>query len=153
MMASLVHGLFGRRGRELPSLQPKLRSNAGRVILRGLSKRAYSFEVLDREVALPELGGVYIYARRIAADAGQAASRDGNGAGLALGYIGRTANIAWQDTEHERLAHFVGHAFDVVLLLPVESEPIRLDMERDLIALHRPVLNDLLCGHQPGDVS
>src|SRR5256885_1830416 len=99
MMSSLVHGLFGRRGRELPSLLPKLKGNAGRVILRGLSKRAYSFEALERETALPDIGGVYIYARRIAAGAGHAAGRDANGAGLELGYIGRTANIVLQDAE------------------------------------------------------
>ena len=153
MMSSLVHGLFGRRGRELPSLRPRLKGNAGRVILRGLSKRAYSFEVLEREAALPDMGGVYIYARRIAAESGRAAGQDASGAGLDVGYIGRTANVAWQDAEHTRLAHFVGHAFDVVLLLAVEQEPIRLDIERDLIALHKPVLNQLLRRHQPGEVS
>ncbi len=153
MMSSLVHGLFGRRGRELPSLLSRLKGNAGQVILRGLSKRAYAFEVLEREAALPDMGGVYIYARRIAADAGHAAGQSANSAGLDLGYIARTANMAWQDAEHERRGHFVGHAFDVVLLLPAEQEPIRIDIERDLIALHKPVLNELLRRHKPSEVS
>jgi hypothetical protein len=41
----------------------------------------------------------------------------------------------------------------VVLVLPIGEEPIRADIERDLIALYRPALNDLLRSYQPGEVS
>jgi hypothetical protein len=154
-MASLVQGLFGHRSWGAARGLLKPRRKAGRAILRGLSKRAYSFEVHDRDAvaALSETAAVYIYARAVAGTPGGAAGKDSGAGGLEFGYIGRTTNMAWQDGEHARLSHFAGHAFDVVLVLPIEEEPIRADIERDLIALYRPALNDLLRSYQPGEVS
>jgi hypothetical protein len=145
MMTSLVHQLFGRRGRELPSLVPKVRGSAGRVILRGASKRAYSFEAMEREAAGRLVGGaVYIYARRVEPDAPHAAGVELGGAALELGYIGRTGNMAEQDAAHAQLGHFLGRSFDLLLILAIDQEAIRADIEGDLIALHRPKLNELL---------
>jgi hypothetical protein len=153
-MASLVGGLLGqlkpfnRRG-----LFASAKTKTGQAVLRGASKRAYAFEVYRREAAasLWEVGAVYCYARRIAADDPAAAGRDSSGAGLRPGYIGRTGNMGRQDAEHERLRHFVGHDFDTLLILRIEEEPIRRDIERDLIARFDPVLNELLRGYQLGE--
>ena len=64
------------------------------------------------------------------------------------GFIGRTADLGRRDAEHDLHGHFVGFAFDVVLVMRVDQEPIRADIESDLIELHRPVLNELLRGYQ-----
>jgi hypothetical protein len=64
------------------------------------------------------------------------------------GYIGSTANLAGREAEHDRHGHFIGFAFDVVLVLRLDQEKIRIDIEGDLIELYRPVLNELLRGYQ-----
>jgi hypothetical protein len=118
---------------------------AARMILHGASGRAYSFEVHDRAQAmLPDGGAVYVYARRTKDAAAQASAAEASAPALDVGYIGQTPNMAWQDGEHTRLGHFTGHAFDTVLVVPIEEPAIRADLARDLIARHRPVLNDLL---------
>jgi hypothetical protein len=147
-MASLVGGLLGqlkpfrRRG---PSASGKGR--IGQVVLRGASKRAYTFEVYPREAAASfwEVGAVYAYGRR--------AGLEATVTEVQLGYVGRTGNLAWQDAEHDRLGHFIGHDFDVLLVQRIEQEPIRLDIEQDLIGQHQPVLNELLCGYKTSGVS
>ena len=153
-MASLVSTLFGNlkpaSGRGI--LGGK---KAGQLLLRGRSKRAYSFEVHRREAvaSLWEIPAVYIYARTAPPGSSHAADRDSISSGLAIGYIGRTENMGWQDAEHERLGHFVGHGFDAVLILRVEQEMIRADIERDLIEHHNPVLNELLRSYQGAKTS
>jgi hypothetical protein len=137
-MASLMGGFFGQfktaSGRG-PFWQPK--GKARRVILRGASKRAYAFEIFaPNDVrALWQTAAVYAYARAVA---------EGDGCGYTISYVGRTANMAQQDAEHARLQHFAGYAIDTLLLLRIEQEAIRADVESDLRALYHPLLNDLL---------
>ncbi len=128
------------------------KAKLGQTMLRGASKRAYAFEVYGCAAAagLREVGGVYCYARRIEADAAVPGGRD-NGTSFDIGYVGRTADMANQAAEHERLAHFVGHSLDTLLVLRIAEEAIRHDFEQDLIARHNPVLNDLLRGYKGAD--
>jgi len=148
-MASIVNSLLGRLRLATARGRPgALRRRPGQHILRGASRRAYAFEVHDRDDAadLDGVRAVYVYARRLATDA--------SGAGLELGYVGTTTiGMAAQDAEHARRGHFKGHAFDAVLVLRAEQELVRADIARDLIELHRPVLNDLLRGHEAGGTS
>jgi hypothetical protein len=74
--------------------------------------------------------------------------RDAGGTAYEPGYIGSTAELARREAEHDRHGHFIGFAFDVVLVLRLEQETIRTDIEADLIGLYRPVLNELLRGYQ-----
>jgi hypothetical protein len=146
-MASLMGGLLGQfktaNGRRLFG-QP--RSKAGRVTLRGASKRAYAFEVFAPNAvqSLWETCAVYGYARAVA---------DKGGSGFEIIYIGRTANMGQEDAEHARLKHFVGYGVDALLVLRIEQETIRVEVEHDLRALHNPLLNDLLRSGQSADVS
>jgi len=150
-MASLVGGLLGQlkpgSGRGLfggSKVKPT------QATLRGSSKRAYIFEVYRREAIpdLGEIGAVYVYARRAAPDAASTLPRDATGMAFEPGYIGSTANLARREAEHDRHGHFIGFAFDVVLILRLDQEKIRSDIEGDLIELYRPVLNELLRGYQ-----
>jgi hypothetical protein len=155
-MTSVVGGLlgqlkpFGGRG-----LFASSKAKLGQTVLRGASKRAYAFEIYRREAAasLRDVGAVYCYARKLAAEEPLATGRGPAGAGFAIGYIGRTGNMARQDAEHDRLGHLVGHAFDALLILRIEEEAIRRDLEQDLIALYDPALNELLRGYQGAEVS
>ena len=153
-MGSIVSSLFGNRkpaiGRGITG-----KSKADQVVLRGRSKRAYSFEVHAREAvaALEDTPAVYIYARSVPAGSSVASAGAGNGSGLNVGYIGRTENMARQDAEHERLQHFEGHGFDVVLILRIAQDVIRRDIESDLIDAFSPVLNDLLRGYKRADLA
>ena len=149
-MASLVGGLFGQlkpgSGRGLfGGAKPK----PSQATLRGSSKRAYIFEVYRREAIpdLGEIGAVYVYARA-APDAASTLPRDAAGAAFEPGYIGNTADLARREAEHDRHGHFIGFAFDVVLVLRLEQEKMRSDIAGDLIAFYRPVLNELLRGYQ-----
>ena len=138
---ALVHALLGQW---MPTLGASLgRRKVGKVILHGQSRRAYAFEVHHAQAGdgLSDVPAVYIYAR----NQGLAAA---SGSGFSIGFIGRTENMGQRAGEHERLGHFAGHAFDSLLLLRVEHEPIRIDIERDLIEHHRPALNELLRGYQ-----
>ena len=151
-MASIVSTLFGNRKPAVRGFASK--GSTAQAVLRGASKRAYSFDVHAREAAasLEDVPAVYIYARGLPADASDRAARDA-GARFEVGYVGRTENMGRQDAEHERLQHFAGYGFDVVLILRIEQETIRRDIEQDLIDTHNPVLNDLLRGYKRGDVS
>ena len=152
-MAFLGGGLFGQRK---PSgglgLLGGRKGKTGQVVLRGQTKRAYSFDIYPSEAAsaLPDTGAVYCYARAVPADASGTAGRDAGSAGLQIGYVGRTANMGRQGAAHDRLGHFTGHGIDLGLVLWIEQAPIRADIERDLRELHNPVLNDLLRSYQPG---
>ncbi|HWB43807.1 MAG TPA: hypothetical protein VG900_00025 [Hyphomicrobiaceae bacterium] len=148
-MAFLVTGLlaqvipaFGFRRRNAVAEAP------ARTLLRGASRRAYSVEVHAREAvsALRGVAAVYCYARTLAGDDG--AARDNPD--FAIGYIAQTADMAARHAEHERLQHFAGQDFDVVLLVREALEIIRADIERDLLQRYDPPLNELLRGHQPG---
>jgi hypothetical protein len=148
-MGSIVSTLFGNR-------KPAVKGWAtgkGKtdVVLRGQSKRAYSFEVYatDAVAALEDTPAVYIYARRVPAGSSVASA----GGGFNVGYVGRTENMSAQDAEHERLGHFAGHGFDVVLILRIAQDVIRRDIEQDLIDAFSPVLNDLLRGYKPAELA
>jgi hypothetical protein len=138
-MASLMGGLLGQfktaNGRGLFGGQ---KGKRGRVTLRGASKRAYAFEVFapGRVRSLWETGAVYGYGRAVA-------SADG-GKAFEISFIGRTANMSQQDALHARLKHFVGYGIDTLLVLRIEQETIRADVEHDLRTLYNPLLNDLL---------
>ncbi len=153
-MGSIVSTLFGNRK---PAVGRSVTGNrkADQVVLRGRSKRAYSFEIYARDAvaALDDAPAVYIYARNVPAGSSLATASDANGAGFNVGYVGRTDNMGRQDAEHERLQHFAGHGLDVVLILRIEQEAIRRDIESDLIDAFSPVLNDLLRGYRLSDVS
>jgi hypothetical protein len=150
-MASLVGGLLGQlkpgSGR---GLFGSAKHKPGQVTLRGISKKAYLFEVYRRE-AIPELGeigAVYVYARTTTPDAAASLPDDATNSRFEPGYIGRTADLACREADHDRHGHFIGFAFDVVLVLRLEQETMRCDIERDLIETYRPVLNELLRGYQ-----
>jgi hypothetical protein len=152
-MGIRVGGLFGQlRPSGARGLLGPARGKPAQTILRGRSRRAFSFEVYPAEMVpeLSDFGAVYCYAR---ADAGRALApdEDASSAGLQIGFIGHTDSFAERAAEHERLRHFVGHALDVVLVLRLEHESIRIDLARDLIEQHNPVLNDLLRSYQGAD--
>jgi len=153
-MGSIVSTLFGNRK---PATGRGVAGNgkADQVVLRGRSKRAYSFEIYARDAvaALDDAPAVYIYARNVPAGSSLATASDASGAGFNVGYVGRTDNMGRQAVEHERLQHFAGHGLDVVLILRIEQEAIRRDIEGDLIEAFSPVLNDLLRGYRRSDVS
>jgi hypothetical protein len=153
-MGSIVGTLFGNRK---PEAGRGIGGNGrgGQAVLRGRSKRAYSFEVYatDAVAALEDVPAVYIYARRVPAGSSVASAGGDNGAGFNVGYVGRTENMSAQDAEHERLGHFTGHGFDVVLILRIQHDTIRRDVEQDLIDAFSPVLNDLLRGYKPAELA
>ena len=153
-MASIVSSLFGNRA---PAIGRGIagKSKSDQVVLRGRSKRAYAFEVHARDAvgALEDVPAVYIYARSVPAGSSVASTGDGNGGGFNVGYVGRTDNMSRQDAEHERLKHFEGHGFDVVLIMRIEQDVIRRDIEADLIEAFSPVLNDLLRGYNRAELS
>jgi hypothetical protein len=152
-MGSIVSSLFGNR-------RPAVKGwDAGKgkadVVLRGRSKRAYAFEVHARDAvaALEDVPAVYIYARSVPAGSSVASTGGGTGEGFNVGYVGRTEDMAARDAEHEQLDHFTGHGFDAVLILRIQHDVIRRDVERDLIDAFSPVLNDLLRGYDPAELS
>jgi len=150
-MASLVGGLLGQlKPGSARGLFGGAKTKLVRATLRGISKRAYLFEVLRREAIpdLGEIGAVYAYARTAAPDAAQSLPRDSAGTAYEPGYIGATADLARREAEHDRHGHFIGFAFDVVLVLRLQQEKMRADIAGDLIELYRPVLNELLRGYQ-----
>ena len=153
-MASIVSSLFGSR---TPAIGrgTRAKGKSGQVVLRGRSKRAYAFEVHARDAvgALEDVPAVYIYARTVPAGSSVASTGDGNGGGFNVGYVGRTDNMSRQDAEHARLKHFEGHGFDVVLIMRIEQDMIRRDIEGDLIEAFSPVLNDLLRGYNRAELS
>ena len=55
--------------------------------------------------------------------------------------------------EHDRHGHFIGFAFDVVLVLRLAQETMQRDIEQDLVESYRPVLNELLRGYQGNGAS
>jgi len=150
-MASLVGGLLGQlKPGSARGLFGGGKHKPLQATLRGMSKRAYLFEVFRREAIpdLGEIGAVYVYARSAPLDPASTLPRDGNGTVYEPGYIGSTAELARREAEHDRHGHFIGFAFDVVLVLRLEQGAMRSDIEADLIGLYRPVLNELLRGYQ-----
>ena len=98
---------------------------------------------------LAEVGAVYCYARAVPA----ATSADASGAGLEIGYVGKTGDMGRQDAEHEARGDFAGYGFDIVLILRIDEAPMRADIKSDLIETFSPVLNDLLRSIECGEVS
>lgn len=155
-MASLVGGLLNQlkpgSGR---GLFGSAKHKPQQATLRGISKRAYLFEVYRRE-AIPELGeigAVYVYARTTTPNAAASLPGDPTGNGFEPGYIGRTADLARREADHDRHGHFIGFAFDVVLVLRLAQETMQRDIEQDLVESYRPVLNELLRGYQGNGAS
>jgi hypothetical protein len=130
--------LFGRR------------DEAGHVVLRSQSGRAYSFEVHPQEAVcdMAEVSAVYCYARAVPATA-----VDASGTGLEVGYVGKTGDMGRQDAEHEARGDFAGYGFDIVLILRIDEAPMRAEIKSDLIDTFSPVLNDLLRSVECGEVS
>jgi hypothetical protein len=120
------------------------------VVLRGKSGRAYAFEVhrAVADAARGDVPAVYLYVREAAPAVGAQTSPN-----FAIGFVGHTEAIGARITEHERLGHFVGHGLDTLLVLWVEHAAIRTAIAEDMLAAHRPVLNDLLGGYQGAKVS
>ena len=145
---ALVSALFGQlrpyRGYAAPG-----RRRVPQVVLRGKSGRAYTFEVhrAVAEAARSDVPAVYMYVRKADPAVG-ALNPD-----FAIGFVGHTEAIGARVREHERLGHFVGHGLDTLLVLWVEHAPIRSAIAEDMLAAHRPVLNDLLGGYQGAKVS
>jgi hypothetical protein len=131
-------GLFGRK------------DEAGQVVLRSHSGRAYSFEVHPQEAVcdLVEVSAVYCYARAV-----PATSADASSTGLAIGYVGKTGDMGRQDAEHEARGDFAGYGFDIALILRIDEARMRADIKSDLIETFSPVLNDLLRSIECGEVS
>ena len=152
-MGSIVSTLFGNR--RPPVKGWDIGKGKADVVLRGRSKRAYAFEIHTRDAiaALDDVPAVYVYARGVPAGSSVASAGAGNGAGFNVGYVGQTDDMGARDAEHERLGHFAGHGLDIVLILRVEQEVIRRDIEQDLIDAFSPVLNDLLRSIKPAEVS
>lgn len=123
---------------------------AGRNIIRGATGRAYDLEALPiaRVRGLTETPAVYIYARDLSSRSAHQLGHDATIEHYALGYIDQTADMSEAAATHEGEQHFRGHDFDVVLLVRIEQAAIRKEIVEDLIAQHRPVLNDLLGGHE-----
>jgi hypothetical protein len=121
-------------------------------VLRASSGRAYAFEVHPQEAVsdLAEIGAVYCYARAVPA---ANCAIDFSGAGLEIGYVGKTGDMGRQDAEHEARGDFAGYGFDIVLILRNEPARARADIRRDLIDTFNPVLNDLLRSIECGEVS
>jgi hypothetical protein len=128
------------------------RGEAGQVVLRASSGRAYAFEVHPQEAVsdLAEIGAVYCYARAVPA---ANCAIDFSGAGLEIGYVGKTADLGRQDSEHEARGDFAGYGFDIVLVLRSEEAALRADIKRELVETFSPVLNDLLRSIECGEVS
>lgn len=118
----------------------------GRNIIRGTSGRAYDFEAYDVASVedLSETSAVYIYARNLSAAAAHAQNRDATVEDYQIGYIGAAADLAATAEAHAETRAFAGHDFDVVLVVRVDNPRIRNEIMEDILALHRPVLNDLL---------
>ena len=142
LMSALLGQLRPSRGRAASDRRGK------RVILHGQSGRAYAFEVYPAACAIEDVAAVYVYARSRPAEAG-----GGDGAGFDVGFIGRTEAMGQRVEEHERLGHFVGHGFDTLLISRVAHELIRNGIADDMIAGHRPVLNELLRSYQGAALS
>jgi hypothetical protein len=130
--------LFGRK------------EEAGQVVLRSRSGRAYSFEVHPQEAVcdLADISAVYCYARAV-----PATSADASGTCLDIGYVGKTGDMGRQDAEHEARGDFAGYGFDIVLILRIDETPMRAEVKADLIETFSPVLNDLLRSIECGEVS
>lgn len=144
MLAVLKAGR--RRGQ---NARPSL--GEGRNILRGATGRAYHFEVLPVRDVQEELAGVaavYVYARNLSAGMAHAQGIDATVENYALGYVDQTEDLGAAAAAHDVAATFRGHDLDVVLFVRIEHLMIREEIAGDLIALHRPVLNDLLGGNQ-----
>jgi hypothetical protein len=140
LMSALLGQLRPSRGRAVSR-------KAGQVILHGQTGRAYAFEVYPAAGTIDDVAAVYIYARSRSAEGAAGTS------GFDVGFVGRTEAMGQRAEEHERLGHFVGHGFDTLLILRVAHELIRTGITDDLIARHRPVLNDLLRGYHGATVS
>ncbi len=125
---------------------------SGRVILHGASGRAYNFKAYAAADLLrqADVKAVYVYARSVPVDGSPPSGRDATAQDYEVGYIGKTGDMAADAALHAERQDFRGHAFNVALLVPVEQANIREEIWRDLVDLHRPVLNELLHGGNGG---
>jgi hypothetical protein len=149
-MASFVSGLWNHL-KPASAHNTLLGTTARRtlIILHGATRQSYVFEVHPLEAASSlDVGAVYVYARDVAGDTSRAKAADSNSRGLDIGYIGDAGDLARQVEEHERRGHFIGHAFDLMLILGVADSAARAQIAHELTAYYRPVLNDLLGGNK-----
>lgn len=142
----------------LSSLRPRLqrglavKERAGRNIIRGQSGRGYDFESYPAEMAsdLEDVACVYIFARNISADTMHKLGEDASAKDFSLGFAGNTESLAAAAASHEAAGHFRGFSFDTVLIARIPQPHIRAEVLEDVIALHAPVVNDLLGGRERG---
>jgi hypothetical protein len=142
----------------LSSLRPRLqkglavKERAGRNIIRGRSGRGYDFEALPVDVAaeLDDVACVYIFARNISADTMHKLGEDATAKDFSLGFAGDTDSLAAAAANHQAAGHFRGFSFDTVLIARIPQAHIRAEVMEDVIALHSPVINDLLGGRERG---
>jgi hypothetical protein len=150
-MASFVSGLWNQL-KPASARSPLLRPAATKtlIILHGATRQSYAFEVhpLEAAACFEEVAAVYVYARDAGPDVARAKAMDSNSRGVDLGFIGQTGDVAKQAAEHELRSHFVGYAFDLLLVLRIDEEAARAQAAQELIAYYRPVLNDLLGSHK-----
>lgn len=142
----------------LSSLRPRLqrgvavKERAGRNIIRGQTGRGYDFEAYPAELAgeFDDVACVYIFARNISADTMHKLGEDASAKDFSLGFAGETESLAAAASAHEAAGHFRGFSFDTVLIARIPQAHIRAEVVEDVIALHTPVINDLLGGHERG---
>lgn len=142
----------------LSSLRPRLqrgiavKERAGRNIIRGQSGRGYDFEAYPAALAqdLDDVACVYMFARNISADTMHKLGEDATAKDFSLGFAGQTDNLAASVAAHEQAGHFRGFSFDTVLIARIPQAHIRAEVVEDVIALHTPVINDLLGGRESG---
>lgn len=142
----------------LSSLRPRLQRNlavkerAGRNIIRGQSGRGYDFESYPADMAadLEDIACVYIFARNISADTMHKLGEDATAKDFSLGFASETDNLAVAAAAHQQAGHFRGFSFDTVLIARIPQAHIRAEVAEDVIALHTPVVNDLLGSRERG---
>lgn len=142
----------------LSSLRPRLqrshavKERAGRNIIRGQSGRGYDFEAYPADLAseLDDIACVYMFARNISADTMHKLGEDATAKDFSLGFVSETEDLAAATAAHKKAGHFRGFSFDTVLIARIPQAHIRAEVMEDVIALHAPVINDLLSGRESG---
>jgi hypothetical protein len=142
----------------LSSLRPRVqkgvavKERAGRNIIRGQSGRGYDFEAYpaDTAVDFDDVACVYIFARNISAETMHKLGEDASAKDYSMGFAGETDSLAAAAAEHRDAGDFKGFSFDTVLIARIPQAHIRAEVVEDVAVLHRPVLNDLLRGHERG---
>lgn len=131
-------------GRRVRSDDLKLRP--GRNLIRGQSGRAYDFEAHPIATLgdLTDVAAVYIYARDFSSAEAHARGHDAGAEDFSFIYAGEASDMGQRHRETRAQGHLEGFDVDVALLVCIDNPGIRAEIVEDIVALHRPVLNDLL---------